>query len=220
MQLWIMQDILRAIALTNQVQSTDVNVTTAPIKRLISLAILPDYVGITGQGGIQQDGPGAVGATRVSRGGPVAPPPSGPPGMPGMMGAPPGGPNRAGPRGGNAGHPAVDKKLADDFTLSPTGRRSNDIYDVRHVWLSVVIDSQRMPEFFDNLAQVNFMTVLKMKISDEDEYKAAEQGYVYGACDAVRVDMLIETLWLRDWTTKWMPGDVRTMLDVTEASAR
>lgn len=226
MQMWITEDIMRAIALTNRVQDPGINVMTAPIKRLISLTVLPDYVGITGQGGINQDGPGSVGGSTPMRAS-ASPPPGFPPGMgpgggqPGPAASPAGGPpgaalGRAQP---GALAAAAGRKLPDDFTLSPTGRRSNDIYDVRHVWLSILIDSTRTPEFFDNLAQVNFMTVLKMKITDEDEYKDADAGYIYGACDVVRIDMLIETLWLRDWTARLMPDEVRKVLAVNDAPA-
>jgi hypothetical protein len=107
---------------------------------------------------------------------------------------------------------SLNQKLPDDFTLAPTGRRSNVAYDVRHVWVTVIVDSQQLPTFFDNLAQVNFMTVLKLEITDEDEYKAAQQGYIYGSCDAVKIQMLVETIWLRDWTTKWMPQAVLSSL--------
>ncbi len=221
MQLWITEDILQAIALTNQVMDPSANVMTSPIKRLVTLQVLPDYVGITGNGGIRQEGPGSV----SSSGAPMraaAPPPAPSAMHPGMgPGAAPGGPPGAAMGRQRTGSlaSAAAKKLPDDFTLAPTGRRSNDIYDVRHVWLSIMIDSTRMPEFFDNLAQVNFMTVLKMKITDVDEYKEAEAGYIYGACDVVRVDMLIETLWLRDWTARLMPAEVKSLLSVAEVPA-
>jgi hypothetical protein len=107
-------------------------------------------------------------------------------------------------------------KLPDDFTKSPTGRRSNTIYDVRHVKVDVIVDVQRLPEFFDNLMRVNFMTVLHMEVRDVDEYAAMNDGYMYGTGDAAHVSMLIETIWLRNWTKNYMPLNVRQMLGITE----
>ena len=91
--------------------------------------------------------------------------------------------------------PSATPKLPDDFSLAATGRRGNDIYDVRHVWVTLIMDSQHMPEFFEALAQTNFMTVLKLEVKDEDEYAAAKDGYIYGPGDSVKVTMLIETIW-------------------------
>lgn len=198
MGLWIQQDLARVIALTNRVGKPGSNVMNAPVKRLIQVQVVPGYVGIDGhRGGMAMDGPLPPGtsypAAMESR--PALPAPA-----------------PRGKAGAAAAKPAA--KLSDDFSVSPTGRRSNNLYDVRHVWLTIVIDSQRMPEFFDNLSQTNFMSVLKVQMSDVDEYKALEEGYVYGAGDAVQVTMLIETIWLRDWTSRLMPEQVRTALGV------
>jgi len=103
----------------------------------------------------------------------------------------------------------ADSPLPDDFSISSTGRRSNDIYDVRHVKVRLVVDYQRLPELFDAISQVNFMTLLHIEFSQVDEYEALRQGYVYGSGDAVEAVMVIETLWLRDWTTEWMPESVQ-----------
>src|SRR5690606_17877022 len=92
----------------------------------------------------------------------------------------------------------------------------NTLYDVRHVWLTVDVDYQRLPELFDSLARVNFMTVLKMKIEDVDEYEMWRGGFVYGTSDVQRVTMLIETLWLRDWTLELMPDRVKERLGIAK----
>jgi len=194
MQLWIIQDICRAIAQTNRVSEAEVNVINAPVKRLIDVTVLPDYVGITGKGGMDQNGPGA--RAQAGSGAP-RPEPTANTGQPAVA-------HKAGA--------ALNEKLPDDFTLAPTGRRSNALYDVRHAWVTIIADAQQLPTFFDNLAQTNFMTVLKMEVTDEDEYKAAQQGYIYGTRDSVRVQMLVETIWLRDWTTKFMPQSVLASL--------
>ncbi|MCE9590559.1 MAG: hypothetical protein K8S99_08560 [Planctomycetes bacterium] len=196
MGLWIQQDIARAIALTNRVDKSDSNVLNMPVKRLLRIQIVPGYVGVHGnRGGMQMEGPteGRLNASSfVPAAGAVRP---------------------TAPAAGAA------VKLPNDFATSPTGRASNSLYDVVHVWVKVIIDVQRMPEFFDNLSQVNFMTVLKMEVRDVDEYKALEQGYVYGTGDCVEATMLIETVWLRDWTAKLMPAEIRKDLGISDPAA-
>ncbi len=104
--------------------------------------------------------------------------------------------------GGGTSYPA-------HFEFSPTGRVSTGLYDVRYVNLSMIVDWKRLPVFFDALAQVNFMTVVKMTVTDVDAYDALKDGYVYGSGDPVKIDMLIETIWFRDWTKKLMPAAIQ-----------
>jgi len=107
------------------------------------------------------------------------------------------------PSGGYNGQREQDtsRRLPDDFTHAMTGRQSNPIYDVRHAVLTLVIDSRKIPTLINALAQVNFMTVIGMKMTDVDEYAAMEEGYYYGPnTDAMQLDLTIETIWLRDWT--------------------
>jgi hypothetical protein len=102
----------------------------------------------------------------------------------------------------------------EDFSKSVTGRRSNELYDVRHAKLDVIVDIMHLPEFFDNMVQVNFMTVLNMEITDDDEYEAVKRNYYYGLGDCVRLTMDLESIWLRDWTSKLMPSPVKAELGV------
>lgn len=101
---------------------------------------------------------------------------------------------------------------------TPTGRVSTSLYDVRHVNLSMIVDWHQLPDFFDALSQVNFMCVLKMDLKDVDEYEHMKEGYFYGTGDAVQVDMLIETIWLRQWTTKLMPDEVKKSRGIAVAA--
>ncbi len=131
--------------------------------------------------------------------------------LPGYIGIKPGG---VAPR--NAG--TDDKKqdrLLYDFTASATGRQSNSMYDVRHMRVTLIADAQRLPIFFENIQSVNFMTVLEMQIQAVDEYAALREGYVYGSGDSVQVDLLIESIWLRDWTKGLMPRKVYELLGIS-----
>ena len=94
----------------------------------------------------------------------------------------------------------------------------NNIYDVRHARVLMIVDYQQLPKLFDAINSVNFMTVLDCKIQDVDEYQAMLEGYVYGSGDAVRVDMLVESIWLREWTVPWMPSSVKQELGIADAT--
>lgn len=190
---WIQQDIIKAIATANGLSDVSANVINAPVKRLIQIWVVPGSVGADSEGGLKVRAP-ALSASGNSSSGFGAP----------IMSA-------TGQQGQAFQPPAVadpSSKLPDDFHRSPTGRVANGLYDVRHVWVSVVVDSQQLPKLIQALSQVNFMSVLQMDLRDVDEYDALREGYFYGVRDAVRADMLIETVWFRDWLLNLMPTAV------------
>ncbi len=184
--LWIQRDLTEAIATANRVSDPQANVIHAAVKRLIKVEIVPGYVGLAG----------ALG---------------------GMTSKTDGHPRSSVQK--NASSPVTptdaSRRIPDNFVLSPTGRFSNALYDVVHVWLTVDIDTARIPVFIDLLREVNFMTVLNVELSDVDEYDLLEKGYLYGTDDAVRLKALIETVWLREWTAPFMPQTVRRDLGLT-----
>ena len=201
LELWILQDIVRAIGIVNDVQNRrdygsddqgnpiQSSVLTAPIKRLIRAEVLPGYVGLHTLGGtnlVAEAGSAAAAPARA-------------------VGQAAYGP----PAGGKMTDGSRDQPVADNYVYSPTGRGSNHLYDTRHVRLHVHADYQRLPEFFNVLSQVNLMTVLNMKITQLDEYELLSEQYMYGQGDVVDVELIIETLWLRDWTKDLMPEPVK-----------
>ena len=107
-----------------------------------------------------------------------------------------------------------ETRLPNGFLMSPTGRRSNTIYDVLHAKVSLVVDYQQMSKLFEAIGKTNFMTILNISITDVDEYEALQSGYLYGSGDCVQVDLIIETLWLREWTVRLMPKSIKTLLAI------
>jgi len=183
--LWLQQDIVRAIARTNHVGDPNFNVMNAPVKRLLKISVVPGYVGLNSAGGISGSGAAAMA--------------SGPTGETTIA--------RQSSEGGQgtdplAGLPAVD------YSLSPTGRRTNAMYLVRHAWVDVMIDSQRVMAFLDELSRANLNTVLKVQTADVDEYEQLRRGYVMGTDDVVELHVLVESLWLTEWIKPLMPAEV------------
>lgn len=102
-----------------------------------------------------------------------------------------------------------------DFAVGPTGHVSNPVYDVRHVRLLAIVDYHRLPELYHAIHSTNFMTVIQTELEDVDKYAHYREGFVYGeGVDAVRAEIIIESLWLRDWTEDFMPDRVRAYLGI------
>lgn len=219
-ELWIQSDIIAAIAKANQAgqvvgQTQDgkdiyASVLTAPVKRLLLLEVLPGYVGLHTAGGVGSLNPtpagtSAQGDALFSAG------------------------NRTGsrstvqaaaltpPPAGAITDPASPIKL--NYYFAPTGRRSNAVFDTRHVHLIVHIDYQKLPAFYKALGEVNFMSVVDAKFKAVDEFDFASLGgtYLYGTGDIVEAEFIIESNWLRDWTTPLMPQRTREYLGVDAA---
>ncbi len=115
--------------------------------------------------------------------------------------------------------PSGSARLPNGFRMTPTGRRSNTIYDVVHARVSLIVDYQQIAKVFEAFGKTNFMTVLKADLTDVDEYEALRSGFMYGDSDCVQLDMIIETLWLRDWTTRLMPQAIKERLSIETKDA-
>lgn len=206
---WIAEDLLEAFAAANREFQS---VVEAPVKRLVRLSVVTPL-------------PSAGGTAEAASGG-------------GAFGtAAPGGFGRRGgfgeaegegsgemPMGG--GEPAVAEaavgevridasmEAALDFSRSFTGRISNPIYDVRLVEVVVIVATEQMPRLFDAIATRNFMTVVDLRVRPADAFEAARQGYIYGPDPVSEATILIETVWLREWTAEFMPSDLRAALRI------
>ncbi|MEM9882824.1 MAG: hypothetical protein AAF800_07900 [Planctomycetota bacterium] len=200
LELWVLQDLIAAIALANDVpdqrehrnvngQPVPSSVLNAPVKRLIRAEVLPGYVGLHNAGGVNALG----GGPRV-------------------------GDASYGPPAGGMTDRAREEPLSENFVFSPTGRSSNSLYDVRHARLLLHADYQRLPELFNALGSVNLMTVLNARVTALDEYELLGQRYMYGQGDVVELELIIETLWLREWTAPLMPEAVKVDVGLAEPS--
>lgn len=185
MQVWAIEDVLRAIAAANA-PAADRGVPAAIVKRIESISVQP---------------------------------------MPGLVVGREGGAGGGGPEGGSTGG-ATDAGTPPDPNAAPlnasvsiTGRQSgpgtgNGLYDLRKIDLTVIADAQSVPQIIDALAKVNLMTVLRMELEQVDSVQHLNEGYFYGRQPVVRATMTIESLWLREWTTPFMPEPVRTALGI------
>ena len=194
---WIVQDILEAIATAN---ADSRNVLDAPVKRLLYLQV-HDNPTAASQGGSS----GSSGSSGGS--------------APGFGGAGEGGFGAGrGPKPPDAATPVLPANpkmpVPTDFNWSFTGRKTNPLYDVRRASLGLVVEAQRLPDVLDALAKQNFFTVLNMELAPAEPFDHVREGFMYGSKPVLRVAMEIETVWLREWTTEFMPPDLKTILSI------
>jgi hypothetical protein len=208
LELWIQQDIAQAIANMN---ADAESVLDAPVKRLVRMQVVPGYVGLHTGGAVGGDG-GSSGGNDL------------------IIGSGSGGGSGSGASSGGVpsqwrgGYPVPDSDLLgeedgptpNNFLVTPSGRISNPIYDVRHAIVTVVLNYEQLPDFMNELSRTNFMTVLQTQIQDVDEYQALQRGYVYTGGDAVRARLVVETIWLRSWTKDLMPQVTKQYLGIAE----
>jgi hypothetical protein len=102
-----------------------------------------------------------------------------------------------------------------DFSRTVTGRANspaNSLYDVRRATVTAVVASARLNEFLDAITKVNLMTVTRMDVQSVDVWKDLKEGYYYGNDHVVRVTIDLETIWLRSWTSRYMPPEILGVL--------
>lgn len=102
------------------------------------------------------------------------------------------------------------------FAGSPTGRSSNALYDVVRFGFVVYLNAHRMLEFNNELSHNRFINVLQMDVVAVDRAADQAAGYWYGDAPVVKVTYDCEALFLRDWTKKWMPKEVKDRLGITD----
>jgi hypothetical protein len=96
------------------------------------------------------------------------------------------------------------------------GGPTNPLFDVRNAKIRVVVDSARLPQLINAISRTNFMTVIGLEFADVDVWADLEQGYYYGNDHVVRATLDVETVWLRSWTTRLMPPQIRAALTGSE----
>jgi hypothetical protein len=87
------------------------------------------------------------------------------------------------------------------FVLSPTGRVSNDVYDVLHFDLVLRVDFRKLPQIIAELERNRLFTVMSTAVTTVDaQAEFNDVGYVYGNDPIAEVTLQCEALYLRSWT--------------------
>ncbi len=193
--LWVQQDVARAVLAMNQKSA---NVMEAPVKEIMKIGF---------------EAPGA-GNSAVS---PTVPTPlfvyPGLTYQPGMTSAPqPAQPNPNAPP-----PPTIDPsgKLPVDYTVSPTGRESNPMFDVVHFDVDLIVDAASVQQVIAGLEAGQYINVLQMNSLDAvDSSVARTAGYFYGDKPCVKVRLRCEELFMRKWLEPMIPAMIKTELNI------
>jgi hypothetical protein len=195
---------------------------TSPIKRIVSINVvgIPALAGeeyeedVNESGGRDapplppvggdSGGRGSGGPMGGGRGGPMG----GGGGRPG--GGSTGGSGSGGSQGGSSNPPVVQPIAAESFT----GRTSGEMYDIVKTRLKCVVDTQRIPEILEGFAQHNFLTVVDLDLAPVDKFIALARGFDYGPASVSELTVVFESIWLRSWTTIYMPNEVKDILGI------
>lgn len=198
--LWAEEDVCRAIA---EVNASAPNVTAAPVKRLLHLDVAygpamylrPMAEASAGGGAAGGETPYSMGMAMAQRYGGGA-------GAGFSTGA--GGPNDKMP-------PLPSDKQ--DFTLTPTGRTCNGLYDVVNITLDVHVDATKIPALMAALNRNRLITVRNVQnFSRVDNADMLNQGFAYGAAPVADLILDLELLQMREWTAPLMPTAVKALL--------
>lgn len=134
-----------------------------------------------------------------------------------------GAPKEGGDRGGG-GLPDGAAEVQRNYSTSHTGRAAapvapNPLYDILYADIVLVADSARLPQLIASFGKVNFMTVVGVDLEEYDAAPALGAGHDFGSDHLVRATLRVETIWLRMWTKKWMPAEVRKALGIPDEPA-
>ncbi len=215
---WIMADTLGAIESINHGQS----VLTAPVKRIVSISIadLPiiasdvfDGTDDRGSGTPPDDGSGGGDYGGGGSGGPIGGGAGGGGPIGGPIGGPMGGPGGGGrPGGGGSGGGEPEPS---EMPESFSGRVSNPMFDLVKIRLQCVVDTERIPEVLDAFAQYNLLTIIDLQLRPVDKIDALASGFDYGPASVSQLTVVFESVWLRSWTTEFMPNEVKKALGIS-----
>lgn len=199
---WVVEDVLNALRHANR---NDTTVLKAPVKHVVLLQVLdapaPGASQGRGPAAGMRGGEGFAGAGAAGDGnefGGLAPQAQAPAGVEANPKAP----------------------VQPNYAVSITGRYTNPLYDVINVRLQMIVDTRRIPEVLDALAQYNFMTVTSLNLRTVDTFQAAGAGFFYGSEPVSELDLIVETVWLRAWTRDFMPDEIKTTLSIPVKSAQ
>jgi hypothetical protein len=132
----------------------------------------------------------------------------------------------AAPGGGGSGGTGNVPATADEkapipaiYSVSPTGRYSNGMYDVVTFRLVVDVDASKVNAFIQTLQQNRLITITNENAYALDSEFEAQKGYLYGPNSCVRLVLDGEELFMWKWTHDLMPDTVQIMLGRMAAPA-
>ncbi|MAT81042.1 MAG: hypothetical protein CMJ29_05270 [Phycisphaerae bacterium] len=225
---WVISEVLEAF---KDVNGDNTTVLSAPIKRVMSIAVR-DLMALGEPGAKASSSSSSSPSAPVGPSAPIGPMGSSAIGPVGSQGG--GGGNQRAPGGGGGSRPGgfrgggsgADKAVEEyevasvpeagsvNFDTAITGRISNALYDVVLIDVTLIVDKDNLADTLQSLVNGRFLTVRDLAIDRAMAYEDLSQGFLYGESPVVKLDLTIETIWLRSWTQDYMPNAVRASLGI------
>ncbi len=115
----------------------------------------------------------------------------------------------------------TSNEIPRNYAISVSGRTAwpaatqNQLYDIRYVDLSLIVDSSRIPHVLAAFPRTGLLTVVDLPlIEDYDPRPDLARGYYYSADPLVRMRLRIETIWMRKWMAPMVPDTIRAMMGI------
>lgn len=99
-----------------------------------------------------------------------------------------------------------------NFTVSPTGRACNSLYDVISFTMVLHVDQRKIPSILKALSTQRFISVTEMTVARFDTTPLKEQGFIYGPAPIAELTLKCEAIHMREWTVPWMPKAIKDTL--------
>ena len=124
---------------------------------------------------------------------------------------------RRGSRGGRGGRGrggAQSGLLKAPKSITEYRQGNSQLWDLRRVYTTLIVDADRVPEVIEVLSSSNFTFVVGVEMDTVDVNEHLKQGFYYGSEPVVEVTFELEMLWLREWTKQYMPNPVKAALGI------
>ena len=201
MKYWITQDIIDACSKVNKSGPLAKN----PIKRIMQIQFLGRVTG------------GESAGEKPAEEAPPEPPPS----------ADPSADPNADPNDGTAVEAAaapaemgipIDPNgeiVFSNYADSLKGWSSNQLYDIYRSKVTMVVETTKIPLVTNALVKQNFITITDVQMLPTDPFRDIQDGFFYGEGPLSTIKFTLESVWLREWTGKLMPDEVRKKFGTT-----
>lgn len=199
LEFWITSDVVKTI---KDVNSGSKSVLTSPVKSIRLLDVPHNFfppINVTG--GVRPGGlGGGLGGGGVEGGGAE------------------GGGEGAGEQAPLSLADAIVQPLPEN-PATPTKRTGNAVFDVVHFTMIIDIEADKLPLFIKTLTANRFLSVKRVEWVAVDSLLMQANGYVFGPKPVITATLECEAVFMRGWTTRYMPKDIKTALKIVEQPA-
>jgi hypothetical protein len=140
--------------------------------------------------------------------------------LPGAAGGPGATPGVPTPLGQPAPSPVATNSVTDalpkDFTVSPTGRVCNGVFDVVQFTVTLNVQASDVNRVIQGLEKNRLLTVYQSEVQAVNSGALQQDGYFFGPNPMVTLTLKCEELFLRRWTRPLMPPEIKQFLNVQE----